>query len=185
MLSPPPVLESPSPLFPVLVVEPDHVDRVLVHSALASAGFGVTTTNNYADANAALLARPPLVLVTTIRLGAYNGLHLALRGRAENPRMVIIVTSSVPDAVLQRDAEEVGATFVLKPVTPRDLLAAIYRTALRQPHADGSLEPVRTPFERRQSERRIAQTLAIAEERRQGERRLHPVNVLLQGVVEV
>jgi DNA-binding response OmpR family regulator len=160
------VLESPSPLFPVLVVEPDHVDRVLVHSALASAGFGVTTTNNYADANGALMTRPPLVLVTTIRLGAYNGLHLALRGRAENPRMVIIVTSSVPDAVLQRDAEAVGATFVLKPVTARDLLAAIYRTALRQPGADGSLEPVRPPFERRRSERRVAQTLGLVEDRR-------------------
>jgi DNA-binding response OmpR family regulator len=174
------VLDRLSALSPVLVVEPDHVDRVLVHSALASAGFEVTTTNNYDDAHAVLVARPPLVLVTTIRLGAYNGLHLALRGRAENPAMVVIVTSSVPDPVLQRDAEEIGATFVLKPVAERDLLAAIYRTALRRPAADGTLEPVRPPFERRRAERRRFQA-GIAADRRQAERRRDLARILLHA----
>jgi DNA-binding response OmpR family regulator len=167
-----------SVLSPVLVVEPDHVDRVLVHSALASAGFEVTTTNNYEDAHAVLLARPPVLLVTTIRLGAYNGLHLALRGRAEHPSMVVAVTSSVPDPVLQRDAEQIGATFILKPVSERDLLAAIYRTAMRQPGPDGSPEPVRPPFERRRADRRVSQ-IAVTEERRQGERRRELARILL------
>ena len=174
-----------SALSPVLVVEPDHVDRVLVHSALASAGFQVTTTNNYEDAHAVLLARPPLMLVTTIRLGAYNGLHLALRGRAENPALVVAVTSSVPDPVLQRDAEEIGATFVLKPVSERDLLAAIYRTALRQPDADGLMKPVRPPFERRRAERRVTQMAGIAVERRQVERRRDCAAMLLHATVHV
>jgi DNA-binding NtrC family response regulator len=166
-------------------VEPDHVDRVFVHSALASVGLSVTTTNNYEDAHAVLLARPPLVLVTTIRLGAYNGLHLALRGHAENPRMVLVVTSSVPDAVLQRDAEEIGATFILKPVTTPDLLAAIYRTALRSPGLDGSLEPIRPPFERRRRERRVTQALSISAERRQAERRCDLARVLIHSVARV
>jgi DNA-binding NtrC family response regulator len=179
------VIAPLSALSPVLVVEPDHVDRVLVHSALAMAGFDVTTTNNYEDAHAVLVARPPLVLVTTIRLGAYNGLHLALRGRDENPRMVIAVTSSVPDAVLQRDAEQIGATFILKPVTAADLLAAIHRTALRLPGPDGSLEPVRPPFERRRTDRRVSQALGLAAERRYAERRRDLAGVLLQAAAEV
>lgn len=180
MLNRPAVFDSPTALSPVLVVEPDHVDRVLIHSALASAGFVVTTTNNYEDAHAVLLTRQPLLLVTTIRLGAYNGLHLALRGRAEYPSLVIIVTSSVPDPVLQRDSEQIGATFVLKPVSERDLLAAIYRTALRQPRPDATFEPVRPPFERRQSDRRVNQA-GIPDERRQGERRRPLARILLHS----
>jgi hypothetical protein len=88
------------------------------------------------------------------------------------------VTSSVPDAVLQRDAEQIGATFILKPVTERDLLAAIYRTAMRQPGPGGSLSPVRPPFERRRADRRVNQ-MAATDERRQGERRRELARILL------
>jgi DNA-binding NtrC family response regulator len=167
------VIDSPlPPSYSALVVDPDHVDRVFVHSSLAAAGFSVTTTNTYEEANVALVSAPPLVLVTAIRLGAFNGIHLALRGRAERAGMALIVTSSIPDAVLQRDAEQIGATFVQTPVTSQELMAAIYRTMSRTPNADGMMEPVRPPFERRRAERRAgAEAVAVVTERRIAERR--------------
>jgi DNA-binding response OmpR family regulator len=165
------VIDSPLPAsYSALVVDPDHVDRVFVQSSLAAAGFSVTTTDTYEDANVALVAAPPTVLVTAIRLGAFNGIHLALRGRAERDRMALIVTSAIPDAVLQRDAEQIGATFILTPVTSQELMAAIYRTMSRTPNADGMTEPVRAPFERRSAERR-AEAVAVVTERRLAERR--------------
>jgi CheY-like chemotaxis protein len=172
---------SPSSPFSVLLVEPDHVDRLLAHSALISAGLTVAATNSYEDAHAQLVANPPLVLVTSIRLGVHDGVLLALRAQAISARTAIILTSSVPDPVRQRDAERIGATFVLKPITSEELLAAIQRTTLR--HVDGNaVEPIRPPFERRRGDRRVNQTATVVEERRQGPRRRDIANVLIAGV---
>jgi DNA-binding NtrC family response regulator len=167
----------PSSLFTALLVEPDHVDRVILHSALASAGFRVIATNNLRDAEEVIVSRQPLVLVTNVRLGAHNGLQLALRGYTERPRMAVIVTSSRPDGILQAEAERLGATFVLKPVSPDDLLAAVYRTALRPPDAHAA-EPIRPPFERRRADRRMTHT-NVAVERRSLPRRRDAASVLL------
>jgi CheY-like chemotaxis protein len=176
------VIDVPSPsLFPVLLVEPDHVDRVLAHSVLASAGFTVIATNNYADALQVLKTRPPLVLVSTVRLGAQNGIDLARQALSERPQLPIVLTSSTPDGVEQCAADRLGATFVLKPVTPEDLLAAIYRTALRQPDSDAGAGPIRPPFERRRADRRVSQARNVTVERRHAGRR-RDVKSLLVGL---
>jgi DNA-binding NtrC family response regulator len=127
---------------------------VLIVSTLAGAGFAVSATDNYADAKMLLGTHRPLVLVTEIRLGPYNGIQLALRAVSIVPRVSVVVASEFSDPVLERDTERTGATFAVKPLTGEELLAAVYRTALRQPGAQGGLEPVRRPFERRQAERR-------------------------------
>jgi CheY-like chemotaxis protein len=143
-----------SSAFSALVVEPNELDLVVMVSALSGAGFTVSATDNYPDAKGLLMTHPPLVLVTEVRLGAYNGLQLALRASAAPTRVTVIVTSGYPDSVLQRDAEHAGATFVEKPLDARELMAAIYRTALRRPDAAGVLQPIRPPFERRRVDRR-------------------------------
>lgn len=158
----------PSALSTALLVEPDHVDRVSVHSALVEAGFRVLATNNYGDARHLLQSSGPLVLVTNAWLGADNGLELARYAASQRHRIVVVVTSSRPDAMLQAEVERLGATFVLKPAGSEDLLAAIYRTAFRSP--EPGAEPVRPPFERRRGDRRVAQE-EVPFERRSGARR--------------
>ena len=150
-------------------------------SALTGSGFRVSGTDNYSDAKASLSNDPPpLVLVTEIRLGAYNGLQLALRAGSLTPRVTVIVTSGYPDSVLQQDAERVGATFALKPFDGAELLAAVHRTAARRPNASGALDPIRPPFERRRAERR--QSAAVASiERRLVNRRRDVAGVLLRA----
>jgi CheY-like chemotaxis protein len=171
---------SPQPPFSALIVEPNELDLVRVVSALSGAGFAVTATDNYHEARNRLAAAPPLVLVTEIRLGAYNGLQLALRAEAAGRRTAVVVTSTVPDPVLRRDADRVGATFALKPLTEAELLAAVYRTALRQRDANGALEPLRPPFERRSGERRTASS-AVEFERRSADRRKDIISLLVRA----
>jgi DNA-binding NtrC family response regulator len=161
--------------FSALVVEPDEADREFIASTLTAARFNVTAANNFSDAKTLLVAHPPMVLVTEIRLDAHNGLQLALRGLSMRPHMMLVVTSAFMDPVLQHEAERFGATFVPKPVAASELVAAVYRTALRQPNPDGTLEPIRAPFERRQDERRHGERRRYAavsrKERRQVDRR--------------
>jgi CheY-like chemotaxis protein len=148
---------------------------MLITSALVSAGVTVTGTDNFKDAVNLLTEAPPSMVVTEIRLGAYNGLQLAYRGKSMKPPMAIVLTSSYRDTVLERDVERVGATFVLKPVTARDFLAAVYRTALRQPTAKGTFEPLQPPFERRQTERRQFPVQGLLNDQRRRTDRRHDV----------
>jgi DNA-binding response OmpR family regulator len=160
------------PLSTALVVEPNGPDMAFIRTALTPAGFMVTATDNFKDAAALLVEAPPDLLVAEIRLGAYNGLQLAYRAKSVRSPMGIVMTSAYPDPVLRRDVERMGATFVLKPVTARDLVAAVCRTALRTPGPEGTVEPVQPPFERRQADRRQSTADEILEaERRRIERR--------------
>jgi len=171
---------SPQSAFSALVVEPNELDMVRVVSALSGAGFTVTATDNYHEAKNRLAAAPTLVLVTEIRLGAYNGLQLALRADSAVRRTVVVVTSEFPDPVLQRDADRVGATFALKPLTEEALLAAVYRTVMRRADASGAAEPIRPPFERRSGERRMASSV-VEFERRAVNRRRDITGLLLRA----
>jgi DNA-binding NarL/FixJ family response regulator len=69
-------------------------------------------------------------LVVDIRLGAFNGLQLALDARRRYPEARIVMISSWDDPVLRRDAEQFGATYVVKPFSAADLLAAIDRSPI-------------------------------------------------------
>lgn len=134
-----------------LVVEPTLPDAVPIVTTLTACRFHVTVAETFTKAKERLSARPPEVLVTEIRLAEYNGLHLVLRGKSLRPDMAAIAMSSVPDPVLQADAEALGATFMLKPVSEKELSAAVFRTIFLQA---SSMAPLRPPFERRISERR-------------------------------
>ena len=76
-------------------------------------------------------------MVTEIRLESHNGLHLAHIGRWMRPEMIVIVTSRYADPVLARDAKDVRATFLKKPLIADDLMAALHRAP--QPRLPGDL----------------------------------------------
>ena len=116
---------------------------MFVGATLMMAGLRVTVTRSFRRARALLLADPPSVLVTDVRPRLTKGLDLARLGRSLRPGMTQIVTSDRPDAECLRQIDAVGAAFVLAPMTEDRLLGALYRTALREPNADGSLIPMR------------------------------------------
>ena len=113
-----------------LVVDPEAADRAFLVSTLTTAGLLVTGADGFATARARLLRHPPAVLVTEIRLGFHNGLHLAHLARWRRPQIHLVVMSRYRDPVLVRDAEALGAAFVQKPLTPETLLATMYGVAV-------------------------------------------------------
>jgi len=151
-----------------LVVEPDESDRAFAARTFTSGRFSVQVARSFDEAEVLLAQGPPSVLLADIRLGDYNGLHLVMRARAAQLRMAALITYDRFDPVLQADADRLGATFITKPVTSRELLAAAFRT-LRRPPGDST--PVHRPFERRIRDRRVLPFTPVTAERRGVERR--------------
>lgn len=157
-----------------LIIDPVLPDVMFAVAAASSLGFRVTVADSFQEALERLRV-PPALLIAHIRLGEYNGLHLVLRGKAARRDLAAIVTSGVADQVLQAEAEQLGATFVLKPTTAQELSAAICRTLLQ-----GAGGPVRSPFERRASDRRSTSAVAYHPERRKGSRRRDVLQLIQQ-----
>ena len=88
---------------------------------MLSAGYEPTAVADFASAKAYLDKRPDL-LITEVKLGAYNGLHLAIR--ASIHRTPTIVMGDV-DAVLKADAERQQATYLTQPVDPQKSLTIV------------------------------------------------------------
>ena len=106
----------------VLVVddEPSLLDAV--KSAFERAGHHVVACRTFEDARGRILSEQFDALVTDVRLGAYNGLQLAVIARDKDPALGIIVFSGFDDPVLRAEAAELRATYLLKPVTGERLI---------------------------------------------------------------
>jgi len=133
-----------------LVVEPSAADAVWIALMLSELGFRVVVSDSFQDARGQLTV-PPALLVTELRLGEYNGLHLVLRGKSAHPDLAAIVTSRIDDPVLYTEAEQLGATYVLKNSGSQEFRAAVLRTVFR---TNPQGEAIRPPFERRTANRR-------------------------------
>ena len=109
----------------ILVVSADpHVlsDRV---TALRRAGFSARASSSFPDARRMLEEGPaPEILVTDVRLGPYNGLHLVAVARVEFPRAFAIVIGGA-DHVLEVEATGLGARYLCGPVTSQALQSTI------------------------------------------------------------
>ena len=65
------------------------------------------------------------ILITDVRLGQFNGLQLAIIARDRDPGIGIIVFSGYDDPVLQAEAAQLGARYLVKPVGFDQLLEVI------------------------------------------------------------
>ena len=81
---------------------------------LASRGYDVLLLTDFAAARQELDARPPRLLVTELKLGAFNGLHLTLRARARCPGVSGIVIGEA-DCVLQAEARQQHVRYLVPP----------------------------------------------------------------------
>lgn len=164
-----------------LVVEPATPDTLLAVATLSAAGFHATTVHTFEAGKRRLAAQPPSALLAGVQLGEYNGLHLVIRAKSAYPHMTAIVTCNRADAVLQAEAERLGATFAVKPIAPSDLLAMVCRTLFRR---KGDSIPVRAPYERRTGERRVSVGPFEHLDRRRLERRRNLLAGLQSGALD-
>jgi CheY-like chemotaxis protein len=75
---------------------------------LVPEGYRSTVATSFASAIIQLRTHPNLV-ISQLRLGADNGLHVALRARGEGIPAVVI---GEPDTFLEDEARQLGATFL-------------------------------------------------------------------------
>jgi DNA-binding NtrC family response regulator len=116
--------------------------------ALVALGFAVVVVTDFDDAKHRLTTEPPDVLVTDVRLGQFNGLHLVFAAKSVNPALLAIVVGAAEDLPLSDEAERAGATFLLDPPSALDLSSAIQR--MRHPRGFDGVER-RLTADRRQT----------------------------------
>lgn len=97
---------TPSPH--VLLVAPTTRIASTVSAGLLAAGLRVTLVTSFKAARKALESCPDL-LISEVRLGEYNGLHLALRAQIRGIRAIVI---GVIDLITQQDAATFGAAYL-------------------------------------------------------------------------
>jgi CheY-like chemotaxis protein len=95
---------------------------------LRDAGHNVTGAATFDAAKELLELHPYDLLVTDIRLRAFNGLQLVRRSRVLHPNMAVILVTAYEDAMLELEASRYRAEYLLKPVKSADLLGAVNRS---------------------------------------------------------
>jgi DNA-binding NtrC family response regulator len=106
----------------VLIVDDDGATRRGLVQLLAQAGYEATAVGTFDEARRIISVTPPDLLITDIRLEAYNGLQLILNSPRAIPTIVI---TGFADPVLEAEARRGGAAYMVKPVEPLQLLEAV------------------------------------------------------------
>jgi len=113
---------------------PNHLQRILVVASNGGVvervlrsvgGQEIEVRTDFESARQELDRHPPDLLVAQVRLGAFNGLHLAIRARGRGlPTRAILIGE--PDAVLENEAKEQNARYLTWPVEQETLAATVH-----------------------------------------------------------
>ena len=106
----------------VLIVDDDIVLLDALERAFREAGENAIACGTFEEARRVVRDKTLDALITDVRLGAFNGLQLAVMARDIQPNIQVIVFSGFDDPVLRADAERIGATYLVKPVPSSYLL---------------------------------------------------------------
>ena len=109
----------------ILIVDDDPSLLEALERSFIEAGEDVVAHDSFEEARRVLQTTRFDALITDVRLGAFNGLQLAVIGRDTYPDIRVIVFSGFDDPVLRTEAEHVGATYMVKPVTGAKLLQVL------------------------------------------------------------
>src|SRR5436305_1679727 len=109
----------------ILLVEPDAELRTRQAIELSAAGYHVRGTATFEAARQELVADAPDLIVSAVRLAAYNGLQLAIRARAHEPPLPVVLTAPSPDPALEAEARGQGAAFLVGPANTPALVALV------------------------------------------------------------
>ena len=106
----------------ILVVAPNPAVGGRIAGWLSAEGHDVRICTSFIDAKPELDRRPPDLLITELKLGAANGLHLALRARHQHPATATIVIGDA-NSSFDREARQCDASYIERPFTRDDVTA--------------------------------------------------------------
>ena len=116
----------------ILLVDDDTATRVGLAELLTDAGYETHAVATFEEGLRALRTETPDLLIADVRLGAFNGLQLLVSSPRSIPAIII---TGFADPVLESDARQHGAEYVLKPVTPSVLLEMVQRRLSQIEHS--------------------------------------------------
>ncbi len=116
----------------ILVVDDDRQVLRYLTEILQDAGYDTMACSRFQDAKVLLATTRPALLLTDVRLGAYNGLQLGFFARDHHPGLPLIVLTGYEDPTLREEATRSGAAFLVKPVTRAALLDVVRDALARQ-----------------------------------------------------
>lgn len=122
------VAESAGNQISVLVVDSQVTDRESTVQILRGAGYDVKQADGFEPARRLLDQGIPALLVTSVRLGRFNGLHLIAKSRLNSSTMSAIVMHDALDPVLESHAREQNATYVVRPYRTDAFLELVRRS---------------------------------------------------------
>lgn len=108
----------------ILLVESDPLASAAVEHVLVDGGHQVTAVSSFEAASLPASRLRPDLLIAALRLGRFNGLHLAVRFRAGYPGMPIIVIGD-DEVGLAAEAMQLRARFVPRSISPGQFLEFI------------------------------------------------------------
>jgi DNA-binding response OmpR family regulator len=106
----------------VLIVDDDEATAVLLAKFVTDAGYRAIPVARFEDGARIMRCLPPDLLITDIRLGAFNGLQLLI---GATPPIPAIIITAFDDAVLEATARQHGADYLLKPLDFDALMEAV------------------------------------------------------------
>jgi len=129
-----------------LIVSRNSSQQVQVDAWLRASGYETTIVADFDVARRLLTHEPPDLLVADVKLGAYNGLHLAIwtQGRSLPTRAILIGDL---DPVLQLEATRASAAYLPLPVDETAFVGVLaslfaYTPARRSPRKRVSIDAV-------------------------------------------
>lgn len=120
----------------VLIVDVDAAVRRQIMSWMAEEGYAVEAVGSFAEARRIIMSHArPDVLVTSTRLGPFNGLHLIITARTSIPAIRSVIVAPPHDGQVRRQAREFEAQVVAEPFTREALLDAVARALALEPRS--------------------------------------------------
>jgi DNA-binding response OmpR family regulator len=126
----------------ILIVEDDEATRVGLLVLLAEAGYRTIGAGTLKQATELLAQQNPDLMVVDVRLGGDNGLQLVAMAIQPIPA---IVTTAFADPILEAEARQFGADFMVKPLSPKALLDLIERKLSDAPNIRSAATARRWP----------------------------------------
>lgn len=109
----------------ILLVDADRAVLKKTEALLSAEGHLVVAVSSFQEAKRLLHSVSPDLLIAGVRLGAFNGLHLAARSRLDYPNLPVIITHAEADPVFEYEAKRQGASFVVNPLENSDFLRGV------------------------------------------------------------
>ncbi len=135
----------------ILIVDDDESTRTFLSTLLQGAGYGVVVAGGVKAGLQVLEETWVDLLVADVRLGDANGLQLIAMSRQSMPTIAI---TGFADPVIEAQARQFGATFLLKPFTSGSLLALVEKRLRRYTTHPYWVEKRKTPVSPPTSTRR-------------------------------